>query len=296
MKLISPLPPPSVFLSAKQWFVAGFYTVLYKLPELTHLFAFTVVRHFRKSRVSNERLLHLERHFLTRAESYHHRWGHAFCSSFGINVQVESRIKMDVSSNEHVLLVLLNQESILLGPAVAVISGDLSKCKKCRINERFLPTYFVFQNIEFTLLPFFGSNSGLTGVVIRRGNKQSKRAGLQRLIQQMNTFNDTFTISIEGQRNKDGHLNTYRMGAAIIAIQTKSDIIPMTFENMGQLWPYGQWRIRSGQIKIILHDRISTKNLTLNDKEILTQKLRNIAEIEFKRTKTIDRLEQSACG
>jgi hypothetical protein len=41
-------------------------------------------------------------------------------------------------------------------------------------------------------------------------------------------------------------------------------------------------------MKIILHDRISTKDLTLNDKEILTQKLRNIAEIEFKRIKTID--------
>ncbi len=182
----------------------------------------------------------------------------------------------------------MNQESILIIPALAVISSDLSKCKKCRINKRFLPTYFLFQNIEFTLLPFFGSNSGLTVVVIRRGNKQSKRAGLQCFIQRVNTFNDTFTMSIEGQRSKDGHLNAYRMGAAIMAIQTKIDIIPMTFENIGQLWPYGQWRIRPGQMKIILHDRISTKDLTLNDKEILTQKLRNIAEIEFKRIKTID--------
>jgi len=77
------------------------------------------------------------------------------------------------------------------------------------------------------------------------------------------------------------------MGAAIMAIQTKIDIIPMTFENIGQLWPYGQWHIRSGQMKIILHDRISKKDLTLNDKEILTQKLRNIAEIEFKRIKLL---------
>jgi len=282
MKLISSLPPPSAVLSAKRWLVAGFYTVLYKLPELTHLFAFTIVRHFRKSRTSNERLLHLERHFLTRAESYHHQWGHTFCSTFGINVQIESRLKVNVSSNEHVLFVHLNQQSILEQPVAAIACGDLNKCKKCCFKTRLLPTYFIFQNIEFSLLPFFGWNVGLIGVVIRRGNKQSIHAGVQRLLQRMNKFNDNFLISIEGQRSKDGRLNTYKMGAATIAIQTKSDIIPISFENVGQLWPYGEWRIRSGQVKIIIHDRISTKEFTLDDKEILTQKLRNIAETELK--------------
>ena len=153
-------------------------------------------------------------------------------------------------------------------------------------SPRLLPHYFLFQNIEFALLPFFGWNPATTGVVIRRESKQSTRAGVQRLLERAKTFNDSFFISIEGQRSKDGLLSPYKKGAAIIAIESKSDIIPVTFKHVGQLWPYGQWRLRPGQVKVVLHERISTQGLTLTDKDMLTQRLRTIAELEGQRTQT----------
>ncbi len=77
----------------------------------------------------------------------------------------------------------------------------------------------------------------------------------------MKTFDDKLVICIEGRRRKDGRLNAYKMDAAIIAI-------------------YGHCRIRSGQVKVVIHDRILTKELTLDNKENLTKKLRNLAERE----------------
>jgi hypothetical protein len=57
-----------------------------------------------------------------------------------------------------------------------VISGDITECRECSINKRLLSIIFIFQNMKYAL---FGWNVALTGVIIRRGSKQSTRAGIQ---------------------------------------------------------------------------------------------------------------------
>ena len=277
MKLPPVLPLPSVWRSVQQWISAGFYTAVYGLPEFSHLLAFNLVRQFRKSQMQNGLLRQLERHFLSRAVAYRHRWARAFCSTFGIHVQLENRLGTVIPPQDRIIFVQLNQESMLEQPAFVLIAAHPS--------QHPLPHCFAFQNIEFALLPFFGWNLALPGVVIRRGSKKSTRAGVQRLLQRAKTFNDSFWISVEGQRSKDGQLSTYKKGAAIIAIESKSDIIPISFENVGQLWPYGHWQLRPGHVKVIVHERILTEGLTLNDKDVLTQRLRTLGEMEARRIK-----------
>ena len=277
---ITLLAPPGFMLSMKRWLLASSYTIVYGVPELLHLTAFTLLRRLRTHRPYNERLISLEHKFLNRADSYLHSWSHLFCSIFNITVHVEKRYDK-VSSNERLLVVVLNQQSLLEGAIRSMITSDLAKCSICPTNERLLPHLFTFQNIEFAMLPFIGWNRALTGVVIRRGYTASTQAGLKKVIDRMRTFNDSFYISVEGKRSQDGKLNAYKKGAAIMAIESQCDILPITFHNAGNLWPYGEWRIRSGHAKIVLHKVISTKGMTILDKDKLTQKLRNIAESEL---------------
>lgn len=269
MKLILPSP----LRSARQWFSAGLCTPFFKLPELTYLVAFTLTRQYRKLNLNDVQLQKLEQNFLQGARHYSARWGQAFCSAFGVDIQVETRLSQPIMQNERVLYVLLNQQSILEIPVLCSFFHP----------QRSLPYGFVFQNIEFALLPFVGWNSALVGIVIRRGVRQSTQAGVNQLLTRMKIFNDSFYVSVEGQRSQNGQLNQFKKGAAIMAIESQSDIVPISFENAGQLWPYGHWQIRSGQVKIILHDRISTKGLTLSDKDLLTRQLREIAEKELQR-------------
>jgi 1-acyl-sn-glycerol-3-phosphate acyltransferase len=283
MKIPLTAPLPSIVTSVQRWLSAAFHTTLYGIPELTHLLAFNFVRRCRQQAITNEYLRACERYFLTRAEFYRHRWGHAFCSTFGIDVQTEYRFDEPISSNERVLFVILNQQSMLETPILGMISNDQTRCKQCQHVTRLVSLHFLFMNIEFALIPFFGWNCALRGIVIQRGKQQSTRAGVQQLIERTRMFNDNFCMSIEGQRSRDGRLNVYKKGAAIMAIQSQSDIIPITFENAGHLWAYGQWRIRPGQVKVVFHERISVENMTLADKDALTQRLQRIGETELQR-------------
>ena len=271
-------PLPSVLRSINQWVRVGFYLTTYGLPEMIHILAFNMFRQGRKITPNNEFFRRLEQYCLLKSEAHRHRWSHTFCSTFGIDIQIENHLKPTGSNEKRALVVLLNQTSLLEVPIVGILSGSRCGCNQCSYKPSMMPYCFVFQNIEFALIPFIGWNIGLSGVVIRRGVHRSTRQGVQRVLKRMETFQDSFYMSVEGQRSKDGKLSIFKKGPAIIAIQSQTDIIPISIENAGNLWPYGHWRIRPGQVKIIIHDRISTEQMTLDHKDQLTQQLRNIAE------------------
>jgi len=74
-------------------------------------------------------------------------------------------------------------------------------------------------------------------------------------------------------------LGEYKKGAAIAAISSGATIVPVIMVGTAQVWPYGDWRLRSGKkVDVRFLAPMDTKGMTIEDRTVLTQRLRSIAE------------------
>jgi 1-acyl-sn-glycerol-3-phosphate acyltransferase len=150
-----------------------------------------------------------------------------------------------------------------------------------------LPTSFkIFMNIEYALIPFVGWLPWLMGgvVIIRQWSKQARK-GLEKAAQRIRNGN-SFYMSIEGVRSPAAGLNPYKKGSAILAISAQTTIIPIVIYDARKILPYGEWRVKGGNVEIVLCQAIPTTGLKYEDRDELTRRLRSIAEIELYRMKT----------
>ena len=57
-----------------------------------------------------------------------------------------------------------------------------------------------------------------------------------------------------------------------------ANVVPLVLIGARDILPYGSWKVNSGKVKAIIGHPISTKGMTLEDRHMLTDKLRRIAE------------------
>jgi 1-acyl-sn-glycerol-3-phosphate acyltransferase len=141
-------------------------------------------------------------------------------------------------------------------------------------------------NIEFALLPIIGWLTVADGAVIlvRQWPAQA-RAGMRQAAQRMRE-GESFGISIEGRRSIDGGLSPYKKGPILLAIEAQCDIVPFMTHGEWPLWPRGQWKVRPGTVDAVLYPPISTRGLTIDDRDDLLAQLRELAVRERALRKT----------
>jgi len=170
------------------------------------------------------------------------------------------------------VFVLLNQcsllESLLIVPAVLPVNLEV----------------FIFANLEFLLVPFLGWVFWKTlgaEMVIRQNKRQARRA-INRAVKRMTEDKASMIISIEGKRSIDGNLSPYKRGPVLIAIQTGATIVPVIIRGTREVWPYGDWKLKvGGDVTVQFLPGIETKGMSLQDRFLLTQQLRDLAEKEL---------------
>jgi 1-acyl-sn-glycerol-3-phosphate acyltransferase len=132
-------------------------------------------------------------------------------------------------------------------------------------------------NFEFALLPIIGWLSVADGaVVLVRQWPAQAREGMRRAAQRIRE-GESFGISIEGQRSRDGGLSPYKKGPVMLAIDAQCDIVPFMTHGEWSLWPRGQWFIRPGTIDVVFYPPISTRGLGHADRHELVTTLRDLA-------------------
>eukprot|EP01127_Copromyxa_protea_P011491 TRINITY_DN2888_c0_g1_i2.p1 TRINITY_DN2888_c0_g1~~TRINITY_DN2888_c0_g1_i2.p1 ORF type:complete len:357 (-),score=49.56 TRINITY_DN2888_c0_g1_i2:85-1155(-) len=156
------------------------------------------------------------------------------------------------------IFVLLNQysllESMLILPAVIPPNMEV----------------FAFANIEFLMIPLVGQN------------RLQAKGAVNRAIRRMKDDKASMIISIEGRRSADGSLSEYKKGPAILAIKTGATIIPVVIHGTREIWNHGDWKVKTGgDVLVKFLEGIDTHGLTMNDRFMLTQKLRDIADREL---------------
>jgi len=194
-------------------------------------------------------------------------WSSLFMRLFKITLTIENK-NLDFNPEKGgggCIFISLNQQRLLEVPLSFAISPR--------------PFLNIF-NIEYALIPFIGWVAWIFGlVIVRQWPKQSRRK-LAKAISYLHKGID-FHISIEGRRSKNGLLSPYKKGPVVLAIQAGADIVPLVCQGFGECLPYGEWKIRPGEITVKMLKAISTKGLTYEDRDILVRRLRDLAEHEI---------------
>lgn len=181
---------------------------------------------------------------------------------YGLRVRVENENKEPLHG---CVFILLNQTSLLDGPV-----GGPAIPRPWR----------VITNIEYAMIPIFGWGMAIWGhVMVRQWPSQAKKT-----IEKVRCFLEkggNVWISIEGRRSKDGQLSPYKKGPAILAIEAKADIVPVVHLGVRDCMPYGEWKIRPGNVTVRFLRSIPTRGLQYEDRTHLVEKLRDLAEREL---------------
>ena len=78
----------------------------------------------------------------------------------------------------------------------------------------------------------------------------------------------------EGTRSRDGQLQRFRKGAVLLAMQTNTEIVPVTILGSRDLLPSGAWRLQSGLVEVIIDQPISVSGYRTGNLGLLANQVR----------------------
>ncbi len=82
----------------------------------------------------------------------------------------------------------------------------------------------------------------------------------------------------EGTRSSNGRLLPFKRGGFLLALKTRIPIVPITIKGSGALLPKGDWRIRNGEIEVIVGEPIVIDQYHPRDLPMLLSRVRRIME------------------
>lgn len=138
-------------------------------------------------------------------------------------------------------------------------------------------TFKPLGKVEMTKIPFFGFIYQRVVVLIDRSSKESRTASVEKLKEVLKQ-GTSILIFPEGTMNTgDEPVKDFYDGAFRIAIETQTPIAPFVVINARTLLPRkNPLAIRPGIIRVYFSDVIDVKDYTLDDIELLKQKVKGI--------------------
>jgi 1-acyl-sn-glycerol-3-phosphate acyltransferase len=129
---------------------------------------------------------------------------------------------------------------------------------------------------EFFKVPLLSTACRLERfVAVDRRNHDSAVQSIEQAIRQLRE-GDSFLIYPEGTRTKTGTMGEFRKGGFIAAIRSKVPIVPMSLSGCYEMMRKGEFKIRPGRVKVIIHDPIDVSHYTLEDRDSLMERVRQV--------------------
>ncbi len=133
---------------------------------------------------------------------------------------------------------------------------------------------------ELFSIPFFGWGLKTVAIPVDR-DKKNKKINTIKLAENILKTQSSIVIFPEGTRGEKGKLLPFRTGAALIAIKCKKPIVPFAIINSSDIIPKKKLQVNPGTVKVIINTPIPTFSLKEEDKEELTEKVRNIINLSI---------------
>jgi 1-acyl-sn-glycerol-3-phosphate acyltransferase len=130
---------------------------------------------------------------------------------------------------------------------------------------------------ELLRVPLFGWALWASRHIIVDRSSRSKAMASLRKAKERIAEGISVVFFPEGTRSPDGQLLPFKRGGFVLALQTQTPIVPITINGSGAVLPKGDWRIRGGEIEVIISDPISLeKHHPGNLRSLLSQVRRTI--------------------
>jgi 1-acyl-sn-glycerol-3-phosphate acyltransferase len=127
-------------------------------------------------------------------------------------------------------------------------------------------------------VPFFGwALLASRHILIDRANRAAAMSSLGKAKKKL-AAGISVVIFPEGTRGFHGRLGHFKRGAFLLAIKTKTPIVPVTISGSWSILGKKDWRLKSGVIEVFVHEPIAVDRLSGKDTEELTERVRDIIE------------------
>jgi 1-acyl-sn-glycerol-3-phosphate acyltransferase len=133
--------------------------------------------------------------------------------------------------------------------------------------------------IELKKVPLFGNALIQAGhFLIDRKNHEKAMEGMRSAGEALRHRGLSVVFAPEGTRSPDGELLPFKKGAFVMAIETGIPLLPVTIAGTRQSLAKGSLWTRSADVTVTIHEPISAKDLTYEDRDKLADKVKNIME------------------
>ena len=134
---------------------------------------------------------------------------------------------------------------------------------------------FIFKK-SILWVPFLGQAIWAMGMIpIDRGNRQKASASLHKAGERIRGGYHVL-IFPEGTRTHDGSLLPFKKGGFRLALMEHVDIVPITISNSAWVCGRNSMLARPGRIKVVVHPRVDTAKLSMENRQQVTEHIRDI--------------------
>jgi 1-acyl-sn-glycerol-3-phosphate acyltransferase len=132
---------------------------------------------------------------------------------------------------------------------------------------------------ELMQVPIFGFAIKRMGmIIIDRKDPEKARESMKAADEKIKSGLSVIILP-EGTRSRDGRLLEFKKGGFVMALSTKTPILPVTINGSRFCLPRGGlFSLRPGRIQMIIHDVVDVAGLTVEDRDRLSAKVRKIIE------------------
>ncbi len=132
---------------------------------------------------------------------------------------------------------------------------------------------------ELMKVPIFGIAIKRMGMIIIDRSDPDKAHESMKAADERIKSGLSIIIFPEGTRSRDGRLLEFKKGGFVMALSTKTPILPVTINGSRFCLPKGGlFSLRPGKIQMIIHDIVDVTGLTIEDRDRLLTKVRGIIE------------------
>jgi 1-acyl-sn-glycerol-3-phosphate acyltransferase len=142
-------------------------------------------------------------------------------------------------------------------------------------------------------VPFFGwALLASRHILIDRADRAAAMASLTKAKKKL-AAGVSVVIFPEGTRGFHGRLGRFKRGAFLLAIKSKTPIVPVTISGSWRILGKKEWRLRSGEIEVFVHEPVAVERFGGKDSEEMMERVRAIIE---SRCRVGDEMENHPSG
>jgi 1-acyl-sn-glycerol-3-phosphate acyltransferase len=131
---------------------------------------------------------------------------------------------------------------------------------------------------QLAYVPFFGwALWASRHILVDRIDHGSAMASFRKAKEKI-AGGDSVVIFSEGTRSSGGRLLPFKRGGFLLAIQTKTPIVPVTINGSWTLLPRGDWRLRAGEIEVIVDEPVPVGRYDGKKVSALVNRVRDVIE------------------